>query len=173
MWGSNSWPSRYQHDALPTELMDHMSMTSSDIESHFFLPACPRKKTLSWAKYSRLISQMAEERSLAETVWRQKFNGPCEARTHDLRVISMTLYRLSQWTSCVYTRRILRIDRKKSHSHLFIIIVLDLPASLCKMRVGVMSSAFEVSAILSSKVLSSVHRTASSLGSPRITTLRN
>ena len=26
-------------------------------------------------------------------------NGPCEARTHDLRVISTTLFRLSQWTS--------------------------------------------------------------------------
>ena len=38
MWGSNSRPSRYQHDALPTELMDQLCMVNSDIESHFFSP---------------------------------------------------------------------------------------------------------------------------------------
>ena len=27
MWGSNSQPSRYQHDALPTELMDQLAIT--------------------------------------------------------------------------------------------------------------------------------------------------
>ena len=27
MWGSNSQPSRYQHDALPTELMDQLVIT--------------------------------------------------------------------------------------------------------------------------------------------------
>ena len=36
MWGSNSRPSRYQHDTLPTELMDQLSVVTSNIESHFF-----------------------------------------------------------------------------------------------------------------------------------------
>ena len=38
MWGSNSRPSYYQHDALLTELMDQLSVVNSNTESHFFPP---------------------------------------------------------------------------------------------------------------------------------------
>ena len=47
MWGLNSRPSRYQHDALPTELMDQLSVLSSDTESHFFPPLQDENAKLS------------------------------------------------------------------------------------------------------------------------------
>ena len=34
MWGSNSRPSRYQHDALPTELMDQLRNQANE---HYFI----------------------------------------------------------------------------------------------------------------------------------------
>ena len=47
MWGSNSRPSRYQHDALPTELMDQLPTASSNIKNNFFPPLQDENAKLS------------------------------------------------------------------------------------------------------------------------------
>ena len=71
MWGSNSRPSRYQHDALPTELMDQLAVVSSDVRVISFHLRAPRKKTLSLVnKTHRMFSCINDmEKKIQWSTW--------------------------------------------------------------------------------------------------------